>query len=88
MAFERLREIKSTFKKMSAHLSPEKRKEWQEKLTNKGLFEFREQTAQVRRSLAPLPSAFSHHIYDGTDWKHALLGEFPLLSAAKYRPST
>lgn len=47
MAFKRLREIKSTFKKYSAKLSPEKRQEWEEKFVNEGLFELREQTAQI-----------------------------------------
>lgn len=50
MAFKRLREIKTMFMKYSAKLSPEKRKEWKEKFSNKGLFELKEQTAQVRRS--------------------------------------
>ncbi|KAH9038757.1 caspase domain-containing protein [Lactarius pseudohatsudake] len=47
MAFKRLREIKDTFKKHSAMMSPEKREEWEEKYTNEGFFEFREQTAQI-----------------------------------------
>lgn len=47
MAFKRLRKIKSTFKNESAKLSPEEREEWEEKYTNKGLFELREQTAQI-----------------------------------------
>lgn len=47
MAFKRLREIKDAFKKHSAMMSPEKREEWEEKYTNEGLFEFREQTAQI-----------------------------------------
>jgi hypothetical protein len=86
MAFKRLREIKSVFKKASATLSPEKREEWQEKFTKDGLFEFREQTAQVRRSPPPILFAFSDHLYDGADWKHALLGEFSHLAVAKYPP--
>ncbi|KAH9059174.1 caspase domain-containing protein [Lactarius vividus] len=47
MALERLREIKNAFKKHSAMMSPEKREEWEEKYTKEGLFEFREQTAQI-----------------------------------------
>ncbi|KAH9160138.1 caspase domain-containing protein [Lactarius sanguifluus] len=47
MAFKRLQETKNTFKNHSAMMSPEKREEWEEKFTNKGLFEFREQTAQI-----------------------------------------
>ncbi|KAH8989873.1 caspase domain-containing protein [Lactarius hatsudake] len=47
MAFERLREIKNAFKNHSAMMPPERREEWEEKYTNKGLFEFREQTAQI-----------------------------------------
>jgi hypothetical protein len=46
MAFKRLREIKTIFMKYSARLSPEKRKEWKEKFSKKGLFELKEQTAQ------------------------------------------
>jgi hypothetical protein len=87
MAFKRLRKIKSVFKKVSATLSPENREEWQEKFTNKGLFEFREQTAQVCRSPVPMLFAFSDHLYDGAVWKHALLGEFSHLAVAKYPPS-
>jgi predicted transcriptional regulator YheO len=52
MAFKRLREIKTIFMKYSARLSPEKRKEWKEKFSKKGLFELKEQTAQVRRFLS------------------------------------
>lgn len=55
MAFKRLREIKTAFKQWSAKMSPEKRDEWKEKFVNQGLFEFREQTAQVRRTSAPGP---------------------------------
>ena len=87
MAFKRLREIKSMVKKISADLSPAKREELQEKFTNEGLLDFKEQTAQVRRFPAPLPSTFSDHLYDGADWKHALLGEFSLLAVAECRPS-
>ncbi|KAI9436822.1 caspase domain-containing protein [Lactarius psammicola] len=47
MAFERLRQTKSAFKKHGAKMSPEKRQEWEEECNNQGLFEFREQTAQI-----------------------------------------
>jgi hypothetical protein len=58
MAFKRLREIKTMFMKYSAKLSPEKRKEWKEKFSNKGLFELKEQTAQFgsMHSLVSSPS--------------------------------
>ena len=62
------------FMKYSAKLSPEKRKEWKEKFSNKGLFELKEQTAQVRRSQTLF--TFSEYLY-GAVWKYALFGESP-----------
>lgn len=49
MAFKRVLKAKTAFKKYSAKLSPEVQKEWQDKYTEQGLFQLREQTAQVRR---------------------------------------
>jgi len=46
MSLKRLREIKSTLKKCSADLSPEKQ-EWKERFTKKGMFEFKGQTSQM-----------------------------------------
>ncbi|KAI9438820.1 caspase domain-containing protein [Lactarius indigo] len=45
-SFKRLWEAKSTFKSYSAKLSPQKRKEFQDKYTEQGFFDLREQTAQ------------------------------------------
>jgi hypothetical protein len=52
MAFKRVLRAKTAFKKYSAKLSPEVQKEWEDKFTEKGLFQLKEQTAQVR-SLRP-----------------------------------
>ncbi len=54
MAFQRLWEVKSTFKKCSAKLSPDQRKEFEDVYTDQGSFEFREQKAQVRFSALQL----------------------------------
>lgn len=48
MAFKRVLKAKTAFKTYSAKLSPEVQKEWENKFTEKGLFQLREQTAQVR----------------------------------------
>ncbi len=45
------REIKSRFKKLGAKLSPKQREEWEEKHTDQGLFDLREQTAPASQSL-------------------------------------
>ena len=58
MAFKRVLKAKTAFKTYSAKLSPEVQKEWEKKFTEKGLFQLREQTAQVRR----LPPFFSHFV--------------------------
>ena len=58
MAFKRVLKAKTAFKKYSAKLSPEVQKEWQDKYTEQGLFQLREQTAQVRR----LPLFISHFV--------------------------
>jgi hypothetical protein len=55
MAFKRVLRAKTAFKKYSAKLSPEVQKEWENKFTEKGLFQLKEQTAQVRR---PRPHFF------------------------------
>jgi phage host-nuclease inhibitor protein Gam len=47
MAFKRVMKAKTTFKKYSAKLSPEAQKQWEDKYTKKGLFQLREQTAQI-----------------------------------------
>jgi len=47
MAFKRVLGAKTAFKKYSAELSPEVQKEWEDKFTEKGLFQLREQTAQI-----------------------------------------
>ena len=47
MAYKRLWEAKSTFKKCSAKLSPQKRKKYEGIYTEKGVFEFKPQTTQV-----------------------------------------
>jgi hypothetical protein len=82
-----LRELKTTFKKYSVKLSPEKREEWKAKFTDEGLFELREQTAQVRRSPTPLPPASPENIYGGAVWKYALFGEHSHLVVAICRPN-
>lgn len=58
MAFKRVLKAKTAFKTYSAKLSPEVQKEWENKFTEKGLFQLREQTAQVRL----LPLHFSHFV--------------------------
>ena len=60
MAFKRVLKAKTAFKTYSAKLSPEVQKEWEKKFTEKGLFQLREQTAQVRR----LPLHFSLTLSD------------------------
>ena len=47
LAFKRLWEAKSTFRKYSAKLSPQKRQMYEDMYTEQGVFELREQTAQV-----------------------------------------
>jgi hypothetical protein len=47
MAFKRVLRAKTAFKKYSAKLSPEVQKEWEDKFTEKGLFQLKEQTAQI-----------------------------------------
>jgi hypothetical protein len=47
MAFKRLWEAKSTFKRYSARLSPQQRKMYEDKYTELGVFELKQQTAQV-----------------------------------------
>jgi len=70
---------KRAFKMFSAKLSPELRKKWEDEYTEKGLFQLREQTAQVRH----LPPHFSltlsdlFMVCDGIDREHAPFGEFP-----------
>jgi hypothetical protein len=46
MAFKRLWEAKSTFKRYSARLSPQQRKMYEDKYTELGVFELKQQTAQ------------------------------------------
>ncbi|KAH8989874.1 caspase domain-containing protein [Lactarius hatsudake] len=47
MAFKRVLNAKKAFKMFSAKLSPELRKKWEAEYTEKGLFQLREQTAQI-----------------------------------------
>ena len=51
MAFKRLWEAKSTFRKYSANLSPHKRKMYEDMYTEQGVFELKVQTAQVGGAL-------------------------------------
>jgi hypothetical protein len=46
LAFKRLWEAKSTFRRHSANLSPEQRKRYEDMYTELGVFELKEQTAQ------------------------------------------
>jgi len=46
MAFDRIRDSRSSSKMYSAKLSPELQEKWEVRYTEKGLFEFRDQTAQ------------------------------------------
>ena len=48
MAFKRVLQAKRAFKMYSAKLSPELRKKYEDKYTEQGHFQLREQTAQVR----------------------------------------
>ena len=48
MAFKRVLKAKTAFKKHSAKLSPEVQKEWEDKYTEQGLFQLREQTAHCK----------------------------------------
>ncbi|KAI9445812.1 caspase domain-containing protein [Lactarius psammicola] len=47
MAFKRVLNAKRVFKTFSARLSPELRKKWEDEYTRKGLFQLKEQTAQI-----------------------------------------
>ena len=80
MAFKRVLKAKTAFKRYSAKLSPEMQKEWEDKYTEQGLFQLREQTAQVRR-IPPHLSFTSSDLfmfYNDTDREPAPFGEFPL----------
>ncbi len=61
------------FKKFGAKLSPKQREEWEEKHTDQGLFDLREQTAPASQSL-PTSITFSGILYDSAGWEHALFG--------------
>jgi hypothetical protein len=54
MAFKRLLEARSTFRRYSAKLSPQKRKMYEEMYTEQGVFQLKEQTAQVCFFYSPL----------------------------------
>ena len=79
MAFKRVRKAKETFKKYTAKWSPEVRKKYEDKYTEKGVFELREQTAQVRllRPHISLSELDIFMVYYGTDREHAPFGELP-----------
>ncbi|KAH9059176.1 caspase domain-containing protein [Lactarius vividus] len=47
MAFKRVLNAKRAFKMFGAKLSPEVRKKWEDEYTEKGLFQLKEQTAQI-----------------------------------------
>lgn len=47
MAFKRVLKAKKAFKMFSSKLSPEQRKKWEDMYTEKGVFQLREQTAQI-----------------------------------------
>ena len=85
MAFKRVLKAKTAFKTYSAKLSPEVQKEWENKFTEKGLFQLREQTAQVRllhhRFSLTLSDRFMFH--DGTDRELASFGEFLVRAQSK-----
>lgn len=77
MAFKRVLKAKTAFKTYSAKLSPEVQKEWENKFTEKGLFQLREQTAQVRLPLHFAPTSSDRFMFcDDTDREPASFGEF------------
>lgn len=63
MAFKRVLKAKTAFKTYSAKLSPEVQKEWENKFTEKGLFQLREQTAQVRLPLHFAPTSSDRFMF-------------------------
>ena len=88
MAFKRVREAKRVFKMRSSNFPPETRNNLEAKYTEQGVFQLREQTAQVRNlSTHSLILSDLFLIYDGTDREYASFGEFPHL-IAKYGPGT